>query len=101
MSARSITPSILRKLWEYNHQLDEWIIPPGETNRKVSKDTWGGGRTRRLLESAYTLAFWCLLRFDELTQIEISHIEVVSPTCIKLILPFRKTHQCGSESSTV
>jgi len=58
---------------------------------------WGGGRTRRLLQAAYTLAFLCLLRFDEVLKIQAQDINLISETCIALSLPFRKTDQFGGK----
>ncbi|KAI0667790.1 hypothetical protein C8Q78DRAFT_1082069 [Trametes maxima] len=83
---------------DYNHQPHIWSIDGAVTltgDKEENGAIWGGGRTRRLLECAYTLAFWCLLRFDEVMQIKTQHLVVVSETCIQLTLPFRKTHQCG------
>jgi hypothetical protein len=54
-----------------------------------------------MLHAAYTLAFLCMLRFDEVLRIEAHHIEVIDLTRetgeIKLTLPFRKTHQTGGK----
>lgn len=63
-----------------------------------STPLWGGARARRMLHAAYTIAFLCLLRFDEVLRIQCHDIEVVSKTCIKLTLPFRKTSQFGGTS---
>lgn len=88
------------KLYHHNHLPENNTIKnyaPGSRHKELH--SWGGARTRRLLGAAYTLAFLCLLRFDEVLKIEIDHIERVSETEIKLTLPFRKTHQFGGESS--
>jgi hypothetical protein len=62
---------------------------------------WGGYRQRVMLHAAYTLAFLCMLRFDEVLRIKAHHIEVIDTTGetgeIKLSLPFRKTHQTGGK----
>ncbi|KAF9232476.1 hypothetical protein BU15DRAFT_31114, partial [Melanogaster broomeanus] len=55
-------------------------------------DDWGGGRARRLLQAAYTIAFLCLLRFDEVLKIQMHDISFFEDGMI-LTLPFRKTHQ--------
>lgn len=65
---------------------------------RPSTPFWGGARARRLLHAAYTISFICLLRFDEVLRIQCHDIEVVSKTCIKLTLPFRKTSQFGGTS---
>jgi len=52
---------------------------------------------RMMLQCVYTIAFLCLLRFDEVLRIELKNIEVIDKLKghIKLTLPFRKTHQYG------
>ena len=58
---------------------------------------WGGGRLRLMLQCIYTIAFLCLLRFDEVLKIQAHHLEVIDEAKgeIKLTLPFRKTHKHG------
>ena len=58
---------------------------------------WGGGRQRLMLQCIYTIAFLCLLRFDEVLKIQAHHLEVIDEGRgeIKLLLPFRKTHKYG------
>ncbi|KAG1830945.1 hypothetical protein DFJ58DRAFT_719603 [Suillus subalutaceus] len=48
------------------------ITTPGE---RLSSHRWGGGRARRLLQAAYTLAFVCMLRFDEVLKIQAHDLE--------------------------
>jgi hypothetical protein len=102
MSARAVNPDLLKSLWDFNHLPENWLINPYEpqarsrSRRNLQK--WGGGRTRRLLHAIYTIAFWCLLRVDEVLRIQLHDLEVVSSTCIKLTLPFRKTDQFGGTS---
>jgi hypothetical protein len=50
-----------------------------------------------MLQCIYSIAFLCLLRFDEVLRIQLKDIEVVDKLKgqIKLTLPFRKTHQYG------
>lgn len=50
------------------------------------------------MTAAYTLAFLCLLRVDEVLKIQMHDIKFVTPKCIQLNLPFRKTHQNGGLS---
>lgn len=88
-------------MYDYNHLPEHWDIkdyaPGSRSHQAEDPDGWGGGRVRRLLYAAYTIAFLCLLRFDEVLKIQVHDIEVISPTCIKLTLPFRKTDQTGGE----
>jgi len=97
ISARAVNPALLKDIWEFNHCPENWIIHRYAPEPRLGQDLqrWGGGRTRRLLQAMYLLAFWCLLRFDEVLHIEMHHLEVISSTCIKLTLPFRKTEQFG------
>lgn len=94
----------MKALYHFNHQQKYFeVLEYGARPQDASDDpnyklhAWGWGRTRRLLFAAYTIAFLCLLRFDEVLKIQIHDIEFVSPTCIKLTLPFRKTKQFGSK----
>jgi hypothetical protein len=99
MSARAVNPELLRALSAFNRIPEHWKIQPyaPDSRSGVGRDVqkWGGGRARRLLQALYTIAFWCLLRFDEALKIQFHDLEVISPTCIKLTLPFRKTDQFG------
>jgi integrase len=69
----------------------------GNTESEQLGEQWGGARLRMMLQCIYTIAFLCLLRFDEVLRIEFKDIEVVDKCKghIKLTLPFRKTHQYG------
>ncbi|KAJ7602151.1 hypothetical protein FB45DRAFT_761277 [Roridomyces roridus] len=98
-SSRAITAEIIRELYNYNHQPDVGDIKsytPGRRSAPKKDHEWAGGRMRRLLQCTYVLAFLCLLRFDEVLKIRLEDIQFVTPTCVKLTLPFRKTHQFGN-----
>ena len=58
---------------------------------------WGGGYICHLLQAAYTLAFLCLLHFDEVLKIQAQDIHLISETCIAFSLPFCKTDQFGGK----
>lgn len=68
-------------------------------------EKWGGEEVRTMLQPLYLIAFLCLLRFDEALRIQWNWIElekVENPSGkmlhqLKLMLPFRKTHQTGGE----
>lgn len=83
-------------MWEYNQR-----IPPQAMGQKLVSDEhsyiWGGYRCRRMLQAIYTIAFQCLLRFDEVLQIQAHHLVIIDQNkgCIQLNLLFRKTHQFG------
>jgi hypothetical protein len=92
----SVFQEILKKLYNFNHQEHIWAIKdyaPGSHTQKqnsASLHEWGGGRTRCLLQAAYTISFLCLLHFDEVLKIQAHDIELehVTKTSFKLTLPF-------------
>ncbi|KAF8219850.1 hypothetical protein L208DRAFT_1182755, partial [Tricholoma matsutake] len=91
--ANSCCQEILKKLHNFNHQPENRDIPayaPGSCSKKTS-DKWGGECTHYLLTAAYNLAFWCMLRVDEVLKIKMSHIKI-ERTLVTLTLPYRKTH---------
>lgn len=86
-------------MYHFNHRPENVTLKDYAPGKRTRKDlhNWGGARTRRLLDAVYTLAFSCLLRFDEVLKIRFEHVTVVNNKLIKLTLPFRKTHQYGGE----
>ncbi|KAG2119958.1 hypothetical protein BD769DRAFT_1749584 [Suillus cothurnatus] len=110
VSARAITsasPSLHSLLYYFNHRPENWKIqvyqpgsrqPPCDTGSSGSPQ-WAGGRVRRFLHAAYTIAFLCLLRSDEVLKIQYQDLEFSEskPGFVVLTLPFRKTHQNGGE----
>ena len=94
MSAMS--QEILEKMFAFNHTEENWNLKgytPGTKNK--GDNEWGGPRARRLLELAYTLAFNCLLRVDEVLKIQAQDLVLLSDKKLQLTLPFRKTNQFG------
>jgi hypothetical protein len=106
-SARSMTSSLLKKLYDFNYSFPIYRLgeaPVPLPDLAVHDDhSWGGGRLRLMLQCIYTIAFLCLLRFDEVLKIESHHLEVMDEATgeIKLSLPFRKTHKYGGAISTL
>ena len=89
----------LKELYIFNHLPQNWDLKkysPGTKDK--AGDQWGGARAQRLLGLAYTLAFLCLLRVDEVLNIQSQDLVVLSPTKLELTLPFRKTEQYGGVS---
>lgn len=95
-------------MYDYNHQPSRWDIEaydraqatPGSRvlNEKEQLHKWGGPRTRRLLWAVYTIAFTCLLRSDEVLNIQAHHVKYNAQTLkLTITLPFRKTAQFGGE----
>ncbi|KAF9041858.1 DNA breaking-rejoining enzyme [Rhodocollybia butyracea] len=98
-SARAITPEFIGRLWDFNHRPENREIKkysPGRRGEKQSTD-WGGPCFRRALHLAYTLAYVCLLRVDEVLKIQSHDIEISKEddNTLKVTLPFRKTNQFG------
>jgi len=98
-SARSITSRDLERLYHVNHGVPIYRLGEAPIVPNVEKD-WAGGRLRLMLQCIYTIAFLCLLRFDEVLKIQAHHLEVIDEGKdeIKLMLPFRKTQKHGSTS---
>jgi hypothetical protein len=85
-------------MYDFNHKPEHYDIKSVGyycQNKKDNIHAWGGGQTCHLLGAAYTLAFLCLLRFDEVLKIQVQDIEILSRDKIKVTLPFQKTHQFG------
>ncbi|EKM82403.1 hypothetical protein AGABI1DRAFT_35038 [Agaricus bisporus var. burnettii JB137-S8] len=105
VSARAITPEIMRRLYNSNTSCS---VTTGthsgrakQNPKDVSGGDWAGPVLRKLLTFAYTLAFSCLLRIDELLKIQVHDLQpedINDPDCRTLILrlPFRKTSQFGN-----
>ena len=95
---------ILKKIYHFNHIPGNWAIrdyQPGGHGSIVRSGTdsgdlprWAGGRMRRFLHAAYTIAFLCMLRSDEVLKIQSHDLKLFSNGLV-LTLPFRKTHQLG------
>lgn len=96
-----MTSSLLKKLYDFNFNIPVYGLgeaPEMPAGILVHDDhSWGGGRLRLMLQCIYTIAFLCLLRFDEVLKIEAHHLEVMDEATgeVKLTLPFRKTHKYG------
>ncbi|KAL1673681.1 DNA breaking-rejoining enzyme, partial [Schizophyllum commune] len=85
-SARAITSAVMRKLYRHNRR-DYGALAVSRGKPEVL--------TNRLLQACYTLAFICLLRFDEVLRIQMQDITFNLDGSIELRLPFRKTDQHG------
>jgi hypothetical protein len=97
-----MTQETLERLYHFNHRPENWSLKdytPG--TKKKADDHWGGGRARRLLELAFTIAFSCLLRVDEVLKIQSHDIISLGERKLQLTLPFRKTSQFGGASDCV
>jgi len=96
-----MTSSLLKRLYDFNFNIPVYGLgeAPATPADALVHDghSWGGGRLRLMLQCIYTVAFLCLLRFDEVLKIEAHHLEVMDEATgeVKLTLPFRKTHKYG------
>ena len=99
-SVKSITEQDLKLMYESSQEAWHRPTQPGAFTDLGKEDrfNWGGYQKRAMMHLAYTLAFLCLLRFNEVLRIKAHHITVVSPFDmegeeageIMLLLPFRK-----------
>jgi len=99
MSARSITEQDLIVLYAKNSSV-KYMDFNTEYRKGDELSNWGGPVQRMMMQAIYALSFLCLLRFDEVLKIQHHHIEVIDSKegHIKLVLPFRKTHQNGGKT---
>jgi hypothetical protein len=92
-----MTSDILSRLYVKNREYQVQKLARIRHLGSTESTEWGGARLRTMLQCIYTIAFLCLLRFDEVLRIQLKDIEIVDKFKghFKLILPFRKTHQYG------
>ena len=108
-SARAIDEETLETLYKYNTDANAFPSdkdgdpPPIKRDAASGKSRWDAGSSLRLMLSLlYVIAFLCLLRFDEALRIRFDWITLEQYEGVfrlKLELPFRKTHQTGSENT--
>jgi hypothetical protein len=96
-----LTQGILEKLYVFNQEAENWALKDYTPGTKKAGDQWGGGHARRLLQLAYTIAFTCLLRLDEVLKIQSPDIILLDEDTgmLQLTLQFRKTSQFGGVSN--
>ena len=94
-------------LYDHNHKPENWDIKPykgtqsrAQQQEDREKDIWTSPYGRRELQLAYTTAFSCLLRIDELMKIQSHDFRLLDEKTLELTLPFRKTDQCGGKPFT-
>ncbi|KAG2358107.1 hypothetical protein BDR07DRAFT_1418586 [Suillus spraguei] len=72
ISAHAITSHILKRMYHFNHHPENCAIldyRPGGCGDGLL--WWAGGCIRRCLHAAYTIAFLCMLRCDEVLKIQL------------------------------
>ncbi|KAG0706372.1 hypothetical protein DFH29DRAFT_980433 [Suillus ampliporus] len=90
-------PSISIEVSSYMCSLHRHKVQVGKAANSSSGNDpsqWGGGHVRKLLSAAYTVAFICMLHFNEVLKIQVHDLHVHN-TQVVLHLPFCKTHQNG------
>jgi hypothetical protein len=94
-------------LYDHNHKPENWDIKPykgtqsrAQQQEDRDKDIWTSAYGRHELQLAYTIAFSCLLRIDELMKIQSHDFRLLDDKTLELTLPFRKTDQCGGKLFT-
>ncbi|KAH9016345.1 hypothetical protein EDB85DRAFT_1875038, partial [Lactarius pseudohatsudake] len=95
-SARAISAATLHNLYHFNSRVPVRDLrhPPAKKS-KADCNEWAGQNARRLLQLAFTLAFSCLLRVDEVLKIQCHDFIQLGGDKLQLTLPFRKTSQFG------
>ncbi|KAG1873454.1 hypothetical protein C8R48DRAFT_455825 [Suillus tomentosus] len=99
-SARAMDEQTMRELYEYNINFIDEDFGPTSNKRKIeAPQSWAGSTVRLMLQLMFVTAMLLLLRFEEVLRITWSDVqfEYYQPRRrrIRLMLPFRKTHQYG------
>lgn len=90
----------IQKLYEHNIKPEHYASSQWTSTGNIKADP--GPIGRRYLNFAYTVAFTCLLRIDEVLRIRHEHITLLPKNKslqvrLRLVLDFRKTAQFGSK----
>ena len=102
-SVRAISEAKLEALYRYNAQ---FARTRGIERRPVLADgtiAWAGWRQRVMMSLMYALGFMCLLRLDEILNIQVRNLRCRDARKgeIELLLDWRKTNQSGGKSSGI
>ncbi|KAF9031578.1 hypothetical protein BJ165DRAFT_1358231, partial [Panaeolus papilionaceus] len=88
------------RLYDYNNKegIRNHLQPYKASSRSQQHNIhlWGGPSAQRALHAIYTIAFFCLLRIDEVLKIRFNQIQFDGDKAI-LTLWYRKTHQYGGQ----
>jgi hypothetical protein len=101
-SARAMDEQTMKELYEYNINFANEDLGPTSNKRKAeAPQSWAGSTVRLMLQLMFVTAMLLLLRFEEVLRITWSDVqfEYYQPRQrrIRLMLPFRKTHQYGGQ----
>ena len=98
MSSRALTSDVIRRLHVFNNSEGRSDIVDFQPVNTTGETQWGNPRRRLLVHSVLTLAFVCLLRIDEVLNLQFQDLQYHGPDHIEITLQTRKTHQFGGES---
>lgn len=86
----TLSQEVIMDLYDFNHNQNRWA--------NEGLHHWAGSLKRKALQLIYSLAFLCLLRSDKVLKLRFEHISLETEgdlSCIKVTLPFQKTHKFG------
>jgi integrase len=95
MSSRALTGDIIRRLYHYNNSEGRSDIGHPHSTDPTGETQWGNPRRRLLVHSVLTLAFICLLRIDEVLNLQFQDLQYRSSDHVEVTLDSRKTHPFG------
>lgn len=96
----------MKELHEYNTNfVDEDFGPTSKKRKAEAPQNWAGSATRIMLQLMFITAMLVLLRFEEVLRITWNDVQFQHDEHhprrlrrVRLMLPFRKTHQYGGAS---
>jgi hypothetical protein len=97
MSSKAITSDIILRLYCFNNSEGRSEIGHSNPSESVAHQ-WGNPRRRLLVHSVLTLAFLCLLRIDEVLNLQFQDLQYRSQNQVVVTLHTRKTHPHGGEA---
>ncbi|KAG0694256.1 hypothetical protein DFH29DRAFT_985313 [Suillus ampliporus] len=89
------------ELYEHNiNFIDNDLGPTSKKRKAQAPQNWAGSTTRLMLQLMFNTAMLVLLRFEEVLRItwndvQFEHCQPQHVRRVRLMLPFRKTHQYG------
>ena len=99
-----MTEETMQRLFSFNNKVPMESLCPNPRKRQAdssSRARWAGYCVRAMLHFLYIISMLCLLRYDEALNIRWDDITTGRDEhgvyFLRLNLPFRKTHQNGSE----
>ena len=98
-SARAVDEGLLKSIYEFNRTIAKEAFGSTSHKRRAAHPAdWAGHDIRAMLNLIYIIAFLCLLRFDEVLNLQWADIVLEDHSAgprLKVSLLARKTHQNG------